>query len=93
MQLCKERSVNLQFINTPMRGDLLYDKQEFRSLCQERLPDINYTDFADFTLADSCFADNTHLNYRGAEIFSSYINKYGLQNDSIEVFMRDYELK
>lgn len=93
MQLCKEKSVNLQFINTPMRGALLYDKQEFMSLCRERLPNINYTDFADFPLADSCFADNVHLNYRGAEVFSNYINRYGLQKDSIKVFMRDYELK
>jgi hypothetical protein len=44
------------------------------------LRDHNYVpcdsilDLSRFILPDSCFADINHLNYKGAKIFSEYLN-------------------
>ncbi|MDR0371726.1 MAG: hypothetical protein LBH80_07760, partial [Prevotellaceae bacterium] len=39
------------------------------------MPDVKYMDYSTFQLPDSCYGDVTHLNYRGARIFSQYLQE------------------
>ena len=36
---------------------------------------IKFYDFKDMELPDSCFGDLDHLNYKGAKVFSEYLEK------------------
>jgi hypothetical protein len=67
-ELCKSRDVELILLNTPMYKPEVYGNKEsandFHDAC---LPDVRYMDYSAFPLPDSCYADITHLNYRGCE--------------------------
>jgi hypothetical protein len=52
-------------------GDPVKSK-EFRDTY---LPGIKYVDYSAFPLPDSCYGDAVHLNYKGAEIFSKYLQE------------------
>jgi hypothetical protein len=39
------------------------------------MPDVRYMDYSVFPLPDSCYGDIGHLNYRGARIFSQYLQE------------------
>jgi hypothetical protein len=38
--------------------------------------EVKLIDYTTMYLPDSCYADIEHLNYRGAEVFSSYLKKH-----------------
>ena len=75
---CARRSVRLILLNTPkhsyyrskLDGRFIQNWQAVRN----ELPNDSLLDLSDYNLPDSCFADLDHLNYRGARIFSEYIN-------------------
>ncbi|GHT65454.1 hypothetical protein AGMMS50239_25330 [Bacteroidia bacterium] len=71
---CNEKEVKLILFNTPVyQVDKYTDQAKFDSLRIAILPDVDYMDFSDFLLPDSCYGDIGHLNYHGAEIFSEYL--------------------
>ena len=77
--LCYEKSVNLVFINTPKHYyySMYINKkarQDWLSFTSS-LPMDSLIDLSTFTLPDSCFGDLQHLNYKGANIFSEYLNR------------------
>jgi hypothetical protein len=77
-QYCLGKSVKLILLNTPkydyynlnVNRDILRNWISFR----QSLPCDSLLDLSSFNLPDSCYGDMTHLNYRGAELFSSYLN-------------------
>lgn len=77
-QLCRQKSVRLILLNTPKYP--LYNEnvnQEIRQnwiSFREKLQGDSLLDFSEMVLPDSCFGDMTHLNYRGAELFSLNLN-------------------
>jgi hypothetical protein len=77
--LCLEHSIKLVLLNTPkhrsyyenIEEDILkiwYDTRN--SLYRDSLLDLSA-----YELPDSCFGDLSHLNYRGARVFSHYLNE------------------
>jgi len=77
--LCRRRSVRLVLLNTPKYE--LYNKNVDQKIInhwysvRNSLPDDSLLDLSYLSLPDSCYGDLTHLNYRGAKIFSEYLNE------------------
>lgn len=78
-QLCRQKSVKLILLNTPKHSyysniittEIKNNGLSFRnSLSQDSLLELS-----SFHLPDSCFSDISHLNYKGARIFSQYLNE------------------
>lgn len=78
IKYCKRKNVELIFLRTPK-----YNKDEINNFNQSKeffasfiknFEDAKYIDHSGFFLEDSCYADRFHLNYRGAKIYSNYLN-------------------
>lgn len=78
-ELCQEHSIKLVLFNTPKHRsyyenvdeDILKIWHDTRnSLKRDSLLDLST-----YELPDSCFGDLSHLNYRGARVFSKYLNE------------------
>lgn len=78
-ELCRESSVRLILLTTPKHISYTenLDKTNLQlwSDVRKSLPSDSLLDLSTFTLPDSCFGDLSHLNYRGAEQFSRYLNE------------------
>ncbi|MDR1810197.1 MAG: hypothetical protein LBR34_07330 [Prevotella sp.] len=73
VEYCLYNNVNLIFINSPVK-DVSTDKlKNFREYKNVNYSNIQLWNYSTFSLPDSCFADAEHLNYKGAEIFSKYL--------------------
>lgn len=77
--LCREKSVRLVLLNTPKHKYYSYRisediKNNWLSVRNNMARDSLY-DFSSYILPDSCYGDITHLNYRGAGIFSKILNE------------------
>jgi hypothetical protein len=74
IDLCKAKGVELILIRTPTFKPEIYRRtskeDEFYSTY---LQGVMYLDYSGFPLPDSHYADITHLNYKGAEVFSTYL--------------------
>lgn len=78
--LCNQRSVKLILLSTPkyhpepgsIPGLDLGSNPGFTSF---HIRD-SILDMSEFHLPDSCFADISHLNYKGARLYSEYLNNY-----------------
>ncbi|MRS03577.1 hypothetical protein EG832_10215 [bacterium] len=77
--LCRKSSVRLILLTTPKHISYTENLDKInlqlwldfrKSLAADSLLDLST-----FTLPDSCFGDLSHLNYRGAEQFSLYLNE------------------
>jgi hypothetical protein len=83
VELCKTKQVELILINTP-----IYDAQKYGStdklnnFYDTYLKGTKYWDYSGYPLPDSYYGDIEHLNYKGAEIFSSYLRD-SLQSQAI----------
>ncbi len=76
---CIDNKIKLILINTPVYKSIkFYDDKNSETSINKIFSDIEYLDFSDFTLNDSCYADRTHLNNKGAKIFSEYLRNNGL---------------
>jgi hypothetical protein len=75
-ELCRSEGVELILLNSPTYKPEVYENNalanDFRNAC---LPDVKYMDYSAFPLPDSCYGDIDHLNYRGARIFSRYLQE------------------
>lgn len=82
IELCKAHSVKLILFNSPVyRSDVFDNKPALNEYYNRYLSGIKYLDFSSFDLPRDGYADRRHLNYKGAEIFSRY-----LQNNYEAVF-------
>jgi hypothetical protein len=74
--LCKSRNVKLVLINTPVyKPDVYGNIDKLNNFYNTYLSGVKYMDYSAFPLPDSCYRDVGHLNYKGAEIFSKYLQK------------------
>lgn len=80
----KLRKKTLILINPPAHNSSDQEEKELRDILHSINGPILYADYHDYTLPDSCFADNGHLNYLGAEIFSQHIKKNKLKITKLE---------
>jgi hypothetical protein len=76
VDLCKSKNVELILINPPTYKPKIYGKiDKVNDYYTTYFSGIKYLDYSAFPLADSCYADIGHLNYKGAEIFSKYLQE------------------
>lgn len=72
--VCAENDVMLILFVTPIHPSAPKNlKSGFYQLYNRNFSDINMLDYSRFTLPDSCFGDLHHLNYKGARMFSNYL--------------------
>ncbi|MDR0370332.1 MAG: hypothetical protein LBH80_00530 [Prevotellaceae bacterium] len=74
-ELCKSKGVELILLSTPDKLEVYGGNELANDFHEAYLPDVKYMDYSTFHLPDSCYGDVTHLNYRGARIFSQYLQE------------------
>lgn len=79
-ELCREKNVELILFNTPIYNAGTYDNKVITTdfiNSNNYLSKIKYLDFSNFVLPDYGYYDIEHLNSKGIEIFSRYLeNNY-----------------
>lgn len=73
--ICQKKGITLLFMMPPIYNIESEEKDAIIQGLKCNFPDIPCYDYTGFQLPDSCFGDRCHLNYKGAKIFSEYINK------------------
>jgi hypothetical protein len=74
--LCAERNVELILFNAPTYNPAKYGRNdELLAYYHTYLDGIKYMDYSGFPLPESGYGDIGHLNYKGAEIFSRYLEE------------------
>jgi len=77
--LCRQHSVTLVLFNPPKYKS--YNKNLDMGIwnlwfeVRNSLPGDSLLDLSGYVLPDSCYGDLSHLNYKGARIFSQYLNE------------------
>jgi hypothetical protein len=78
-KLCQQKSVNLVLLNTPKHNsyflDVQADVKKTWLAVRHTLVKDSLMDFSAMSFPDSCYGDITHLNHRGAKLFSQFLNK------------------
>ena len=78
-ELCRQNSVDLILFCTPKyksyNANINDNIRQIWLQVRNSLPLDLLADYSAFILPDSCYGDLTHLNYKGAEVFSSYLNE------------------
>jgi hypothetical protein len=76
--LCRDKSVRLVLFETPKYKTYNMNVDDnVRQIwlnVRNSFPGDSLLNLSEFTLPDSCYGDLTHVNYRGARIFSRYLN-------------------
>jgi hypothetical protein len=78
VELCRQYNIELIFFNSPTYASEIYGrKNELADYYNRYFSTIKYLDFSDFILPLYGYGNIGHLNYKGAEIFSLYLeNNY-----------------
>ena len=72
---CNENNIYLIFMYTPMHMKFVQNRYFYKKFYKNNYKQIKFYDFRDKYLADSCFRDLHHLNYKGAKVFSEFLEK------------------
>lgn len=77
--LCKENKIKLILLNAPKHITLTksfnYNKSDYGFAVSSILENDSLLDLSSLYFPDSCYADVTHLNYKGARIFSELLSE------------------
>jgi hypothetical protein len=73
-ELCAQKNVALILFNSPTYNAKKYGNLEsLNKFYAAYLAGTKYLDYSNFILPDYGYADIGHLNFKGAEIFSNYL--------------------
>lgn len=76
--LCRQNNVKLILLNVPKHKvytkSFNYNIKDYGMTVQSVLMQDSLLDLSAMPLNDSCYGDVTHLNYKGAIVFSRYLN-------------------
>ena len=73
IKYCNENNIQVIFIYPPQHNKYICDTTTYMEVYQSCFSQVPLYDCRTLELPDSCFSDLTHLNYRGADVFSAYI--------------------
>jgi hypothetical protein len=74
VELCKEKNVELVLFNAPTYNPARYGNLSALENCYNTyFPGIKYLDYSNFPLPDYGYGDIGHLNFKGARIFSQWL--------------------
>lgn len=73
---CRNNNVRVILMRTPLhaKAPLLGNDSTYVKLLHSNFNNIEFVDFKNFKVPDSCFADFIHFNYKGGIIFSKWFN-------------------
>lgn len=77
IHFCQENNMQLYFLNMPSYP-ISYNKrndEKLDSIAITQYPQIKYYDYEFIYLPDSCYGDIYHINYKGANAFTSLFKK------------------
>lgn len=74
VDFCKHEGMQLIFLNTP-KHRTIWNQSDYKTFYKNNFQSIKFLDCERIELADSCFGDCSHLNYRGASEFTDFLNK------------------
>ncbi|MDH8702638.1 hypothetical protein M2138_002006 [Dysgonomonadaceae bacterium PH5-43] len=91
MDLCRRYEVKLILYTSPLFLGYLeqipeFYKQTFEettSKIKNDYPDVNFINYSDFVMPDTCYSDGNHLSSHGAKIVSEKLNEYLNSNKRI----------
>lgn len=75
IQFCKKNRISLFFICPPQHQYTPCNKTDYKKWYAEEFSDVEFFDCLEMQMADSCYSNLDHLNFKGARIFSEYIDK------------------
>ena len=73
LKFCEQNDITPIFLFTPHHKSSKLDIHTYINYYNKNLNYIKYYDFREMEFDDSCFGDKNHLNYKGARIFSEYL--------------------
>jgi hypothetical protein len=74
VEVCKEKKVELILFNAPTYNSTRYGNlASLKNYYTTHFPGIKYLDYSDFPLPDYGYGDTDHLNFKGAGIFSRWL--------------------
>lgn len=76
--VCNENHIKLIYLSTPnWKAKETYDIPAFRKQVTQLLEQsgADYWDYVDYPLPDSCYSDMTHLNWKGAILYTKLIKE------------------
>lgn len=78
-ELCQQHSVKLVLFNPPKhksyKENVNHEVMQLWLDVRDSLPSDSLLDLSGFMMPDSCFGDLSHLNYRGARVFSHQLKE------------------
>lgn len=76
IDFCKQQGVKVYLVRSPQHNYYPRDNEsDFIEIRQAYLNDIEFFDFDRFPLDDSEYGDTEHLNYKGAQVFSTWFQR------------------
>lgn len=75
LKFCQDNDMTVIFLCPPQHKRCHLDNAYYREYYTINYSNIKFYDFKDMELPDSCFGDLDHLNYKGAKVFSEYLEK------------------
>lgn len=83
VSFCCQENIKLFFLNMPSYPIGDKDSDDLRNYALS-FKDIPYYDFETVQLPDSCYGDISHLNYKGAKIFTEIFRNTVWRKDNME---------
>jgi hypothetical protein len=76
IQFCKSKNVKVILVRTPIykNAPMLGNERVFQNYLHKKFGDIEFIDFKNYLLPISNYGDLTHLNYIGADKFSTWFD-------------------
>lgn len=75
IEFCKCNDITVILLATPQHHKSKIDTITYKQYYKENYSNIKFYDFRSYNLPDSCFGDLNHLNYKGAKVFSEFLEK------------------
>lgn len=85
IDFCNHENIKVIFLFTPQHYNYYCDKEYYKKFYTGNYSNINFYDFREMHLPDSCFGDLNHLNYKGAKVFSEFLEKEVLHKQNYPI--------
>jgi hypothetical protein len=76
IEICRNNNVRIILIRSPLheKSPMLGNDSTYNNILHTSFKDVEYIDFKNYIVPDSCYADFTHFNFYGADIFSKWFD-------------------
>lgn len=82
INFCRDNKMTIILLAAPQHHKSKIDTITYKQYIQQNFSEIPFYDLRNMPFPDSCFGDLNHLNYKGARIFSEYLEKEVLHKDN-----------